>query len=231
MKQPHNPTVVGMVGVVAALGLLAGCTQGHGKPASSLSTPSRAPATSSAQTNPSAPSSTTATASPSSTAATSAVAAPPTTGGNPLRCGAGELRPSWSGVGNGASGVVYYSIQVTNVGSTKCITAGYFGVSAYSPDGRLITSSDTRDSGLDNSASELTVAPNGSVNFTIGLADNNPTQGGTACGTVVGALHLIPPNDTNSNQLATPLKNGGFPPLCQPMILVGPAVAGAPPSP
>jgi hypothetical protein len=127
---------------------------------------------------------------------------------------------------------VYYGVTVTNTSSARCLTGGFFGVSAYSPDGRLVTSSDARAGGLTGTSGTsgtptLTVPPGSSIHFIVGFADNVASAGGAPCGTVVGSLHLIPPNDTSTDQVATPKQGGGFPPLCEGSILVGPIQPGA----
>jgi hypothetical protein len=65
-----------------------------------------------------------------------------------------------------------------------------------------------------------------SVNFSIGLPDVDAEAGGTECPTVVGALHLIPPNERTAVQVATPI-SAGYPKLCGNSFLVGPLVSGA----
>lgn len=141
-------------------------------------------------------------------------------------CTTGKLSASWPGNGNGASGVLYYTVNLTNTSGGACMTGGYPGVSAYTPAGRLITSSTSRSPGT---ASNLTVPPTETVHFIVGLRDNDPQHGGAPCGTTVGALHVIPPNDTSSLQVATPIaaSHGGFPALCGSQIVVGPIYPGS----
>ncbi|MDQ6837878.1 MAG: DUF4232 domain-containing protein [Actinomycetota bacterium] len=124
---------------------------------------------------------------------------------------------------------MYYGVNVTNTSATRCLTGGFFGVSAYSPGGHLLASSDTQQRGLGPGAATptLMVQPGASVHFTVGFADNVASAGGVSCGTVVGSLHLIPPNDTSSDQVATPMQRGGWPALCEGLVLVGPIQPGA----
>jgi hypothetical protein len=120
-------------------------------------------------------------------------------------------------------------VSLVNVASEACATAGYFGVSAYDPSGKLLASQDVRDSAFGGPADEVTVPPGGSMHFTVGFADDVIAEGGTSCSSTVGALHLIPPNTSDEVQVATPVPSGGYPSLCSSQILVGPVAMGAGP--
>ena len=85
---------------------------------------------------------------------------------------------------------------------------GYVGVSAYDPTGQLIAASAMHEGTGLSRPPTLTVAPGASVHFTIGLPDVDAAAGGTQCSMTVGALHLIPPNETTEVQIATPISNG-----------------------
>ena len=185
-------------------------------------TPNRASA-------PGAPATSTTTA---SNATTSTVVGPPSTtsttealAGAGNQCTAGDLRPSWSGFGNGASEHLFYIVNLENVSGRACVTGGYVGVAAYDPDGLLIPASEDRAPSMapDNA---LSVRPGASMHFSIGLPDVDIEAGGTECSTVVGALHLIPPNERTDVQVATPVSTG-YPKLCGNSFLVGPLVSGA----
>src|ERR1700728_951192 len=143
-------------------------------------------------------------------------------------CDRRDLKPSWSGVGDGASGILFYVVNLLNVSATTCATGGYIGVSAYDPAGDLIAASESREQGLGgpNPLSSLSVAPGSSVHFTIGLPEVDEATGGTPCSTTVGALHLIPPNETTDVQIATPISTG-YPSLCDSTFMVGPLGSGA----
>jgi hypothetical protein len=181
------------------------------------------------------PSSTTASLAPTTTLAppaTTASSAPPqppasttSTTGTPV-CLAQDLKPTWTGNGNGASGVLYYPVNMTNVSSSACETGGYFGAAAYDPNGVLLVGTETRDPSLNPSAnsSAVTVSPGATISFVVGFPDNN---GSTSCNTNVGSLHLTPPNDTSQLQVATPRQSGGFPLLCQGKLLIGPVSLGS----
>jgi len=129
---------------------------------------------------------------------TSTVAITPTSD----QCMASQLQPSWLGMGNGASGHLYYGVNLLNSSPTSCVTGGYVGVSAYSPAGDLIAANESRDSMGMSSPPTLTVATGASVHFVVGLPDVVEATGGTECSTTVGALHLIPPNETSEVQIA-----------------------------
>jgi len=167
-------------------------------------------------------SSTTTTTAPSPTSTTSTTVSLAGTGN---QCTAADLRPSWYGFGNGASEHLFYGVNLENVSGRACVTGGFVGVAAYEPDGQLIPASEQRaPMGPDNA---LSVASGASVSFSIGFPDVDIEAGGTECSTVVGGLHLIPPNEWTDVAVATPLGTGGWPKLCGNSFLVGPLVMGA----
>jgi hypothetical protein len=129
------------------------------------------------------------------------------------------------GVGNGASGHLFYVVNLENVSGSACVTGGFVGVAAYDPEGHLIPASEERAPSMAPDE-PLSVGPGASVNFSVGLADVDIEAGGTQCSTVVGALHLIPPNERTDVQVATPI-SAGYPKLCGNGFLVGPLVSGA----
>jgi hypothetical protein len=73
----------------------------------------------------------------------------------------------------------------------------------------------------------LSVAPGTSANLSVGFEDVDIAAGGIECSTVVGGLHLIPPNEWTDVLVATPLSTGGYPKLCGSSFLVGPLASGA----
>lgn len=142
------------------------------------------------------------------------------------QCTAGDLRPSWVGQGNGASEHLFYAVNLENISGRACVTGGYVGVAAYDPEGRLIAASEQRAPDMAPDVA-LSVSPGASVGFTIGFEDVDIEAGGTPCSTMVGALHLIPPNERTDVQVATPLADGsGYPALCGTSFLVGPLTSG-----
>jgi hypothetical protein len=120
----------------------------------------------------------------------------------------------------------YFGVNLLNSSPATCVTGGYVGVSAYDPAGDLISASESRDLLGSNSAPTLSVAPGASIHFVIGLPDTNVADGGTECSNTVGALHLIPPNETTEVQIATPVARG-YPSLCGNTFMVGPLQSGA----
>ncbi len=166
-----------------------------------------------------------------STTTTSTVVSPPSTtsttvalAGAGNQCTSGDLRPSWPGFGDGASGHLFYIVNLENVSGQACVTGGFVGVAAYDPEGRLIPASEERAPSMAPDDA-LSVAPKASMHFSIGLPDVD-IETGTECSTVVGALHLIPPNEWTDVQVPTPISTG-YPKLCGNSFLVGPLVSGA----
>jgi Protein of unknown function (DUF4232) len=167
-----------------------------------------------------------------SNATTSSVVSPPSTtsttvalAGAGNQCTAADLRPSWLGFGDGASEHLFYIVNLENVSGRACVTGGYVGVAAYEPDGLLISASEERAPSMAPDVA-LSVGPGTSMHFSVGFPDVDIEAGGTECSTVVGALHLIPPNEWTDVQVATPTATG-YPKLCGNSFLVGPLVSGA----
>jgi hypothetical protein len=129
-------------------------------------------------------------------------------------------------MGDGASGTIYFEVNLVNSSSVTCVTGGYVGISAYDPAGHLIAATESRQvlSGA-SSPPALSVAPGTSVHFEVGFADVNESDGGTKCSITVGALHLIPPNETTEVQIATPVSSG-YPALCGNTFQVGELYSG-----
>jgi hypothetical protein len=129
-------------------------------------------------------------------------------------------------MGDGASGVLYFQVALVNTSSASCVTGGYVGVAAYTPAGHLIVATESRELLGASAPSTLSIAPGASMHFVVGFPDVDQADGGTACSTMVGALHLIPPNETTEVQIATPVATG-YPTLCGSTFNVGPLVSGA----
>jgi hypothetical protein len=134
--------------------------------------------------------------------------------------------PSWPGVGNGASGIIFYGVNLENTSPVSCVTGGYVGVAAYDPAGSLIAASALHDPMGAAAPPTLTVVPGSSLHFIVGLPDSDAEAGGSECAVTVGALHLIPPNETSEEQIATPISSG-YPRQCETTFLVGPLEPGA----
>ncbi|MHB8290424.1 MAG: DUF4232 domain-containing protein [Acidimicrobiales bacterium] len=94
------------------------------------------------------------------------------------QCTAHQMKPSWSGAGNGASGHLFNGVNVLNSSPSPCVTGGYVGVSAYDPAGDLIAASESRSLMGTTSPPTLTVAPGATVHFVVGLPDVNEAAGG-----------------------------------------------------
>ena len=177
-------------GLALALGVAA-CSSSHhnATPVTTTSTSSPSPSSSSSsspggpQTFPTAP----ATTAPAST--TSSAPA------GPSRCATGELTASLTNP-NGAAGIVYYSLRLTNHGTASCILQGYAGVSFVTgPDGQQVGAAASR--GTVAPAPTITLAPGSSAGAVLQITD--PTNYGTACGlTPVAGLRVYPPNQTAS---------------------------------
>lgn len=204
--------VVLAVALLGGVALLAGCSSSPAKNAlpKSTTTTTRVPTTT-----------TTITSNPSSTTSPTVSATPASD-----QCTADDLQPSWPGTGNGASGNLFYVVNLRNASGATCVTGGYVGVSAYDPAGDLIAASASRGPLMgSNPPLTLSIAPGSSMHFIVGLPDVDEAAGGTECSTTVGALHLIPPNEKTELQIATPISTG-YPRLCGSTFLVGPLQSG-----
>ncbi len=184
-----------IVGGAALAVVLAACSSSHHNASpGSTSTSSTSSSTSSSggpQTFPTVPSST-ATTAPAAT--TSSVPS------GPSRCATGDLTAGLANP-NGAAGSVYYSLRLTNHGTTTCILQGYAGVSFVTgPSGQQVGAAASRGTG---SAPAITLAPGSSAGAVLQITD--PTNYGTGCGlTSVAGLRVYPPNQTASLYIAHP---------------------------
>ncbi len=102
----------------------------------------------------------------------------------------------------GAGGTGLYDFNVTNASTSACQLGGYFGVSIYDQPGHLLSgASDRVDDPIDNRGSEpVPLSPGASAHFRIAVVENPP--GNVVC-PVIGAFHLIPPNQTAFVQVST----------------------------
>lgn len=164
-----------------------------------------------------------ATTSVPSTVVSSTTSVPPDSTAATPECSTPDIRVSWPEERDGASGILYYTVDVANPTTSACHIAGYFGVSAYSPAGTLIVGSDTREADL-GLPGTVVLAPGVRAWFEVGFEDSDLQDGGSDCHTPVGSLHLIPPDQTTSLDLATPdpLSEDGYPALCEHRLWVGP---------
>jgi hypothetical protein len=207
--------VVLAVTLLMLVGVLTGCSSSSNRNSAAMATTTEAKAAMSTTTS-------TALALPPTSTSTSTPIPP-----HSPQCTATDLRPSWPGIGDGASGVLYFTVNLLNSSQATCVTGGYVGVSAYEPSGVLIAASDSRELlSPANSPPTLAVDPGQYLHFIVGLPDVNQAEGGADCLTTVGALHLIPPNESTEVQVATPV-HSTYPSLCMGTIYVGPLQSGA----
>lgn len=178
--------------VVLGLGVaavLTSCTSsGHNTkpPTSSTAVPSSS--SSSASTTSTVPVTTTTTTTTSST----------TVAAGPVRCATGSLVGALTN-SNGAAGSVYYTMVLTNHGSTTCVLQGWPGVSfVTAPDGQQVGAAAERISGA---APYVTLAPGAGAGAALQIVE--ASNYGAACGlTTVPGLRVFPPNQTASLYIA-----------------------------
>jgi hypothetical protein len=127
-------------------------------------------------------------------------------------CRTNDLRPSWAGSVNGASGELLYLVREQNITTRTCRLAGYFGGSVDAPGGNPISATPYKNRRLGNPDVTVSIAPHAYAHFQLGLADVSQERSGNSCTVTVGAVHLIAPNDTVSVSLVTKLYHGHYPP-------------------
>ena len=108
----------------------------------------------------------------------------------------------------GAAGTGIYEFLAVNAGSATCQAGGYFGVSIYDQAGQLFTATDSRSPTTYTGAGvqHITLSPEDAMTFQVGIGET-PTGGATTC-PLIGAFHLIPPNDTGFVQVSEPASAG-----------------------
>jgi hypothetical protein len=206
--------VVGIAGVLGALGLAVGGCSSLGGSSSSAPSSTSSPASSLASlASASAPASVTggpATspgASPSSapavspTGGTSATASASGTGGGgggggggAPGCATASLRAQ-AGTAEGAAGSVYQAIDFTNISSAACTLFGYPGVAltAGSPPAQVGTAA-TRSTATP--AALVTLEPGETANFLLRITEAQNYPAATCVPTPTTALQIYPPNQT-----------------------------------
>jgi hypothetical protein len=150
---------------------------------------------------------TTATGTQSTTTKTNATAS--TAAVTPPLCRAGNLALTFLGQ-QGALGHGVIGFALRNTGSASCHTFGYPGILWLSKSGTPLPTTPirtTRDFFGPAPLASLTVAPDGTVSFRLGVTHMS-TGGGTAGCTTAAALQVIPPNDTSTLRVTIP--NGAF---------------------
>lgn len=175
----------GLAGLGLALTLAACSSSGH-KAAAPLSSTTLAPSTSTSA-------GTTVPASASSTTTAASGATTSSTAGS-VRCATSSLSGSLTNE-NGTAGSVYYTLRVTNRGTTPCVVQGWPGVSfVASQGGSQIGAPAAR---IPGSAPAVTIGPGLAAGATLQITE--ATNYGSACQvTQVSGLRVYPPNQTAS---------------------------------
>lgn len=178
---------------LGAMAALAGCGSSHHSAAGvSTTAATTVPVTTAASTSVPSP---TVTAGPVTTAPTTTVAAATTTTAGPTGpqpCQTAQLSGRLANP-NGAAGTIYYTLELTNTGTTTCTVTGYAGVSFVTNSaGTQIGAAARRDPG---SAATVTLAPGKSAGATLGIVD--ASNYGSGCGISPAAgLRVYPPGNT-----------------------------------
>ncbi len=91
---------------------------------------------------------------------------------------------------NGAAGTIYYPVEFTNLGSTKCTLAGYPGVAAINSADHKLGRAATR---VGVPAHTVTLQPHQTAHAILGIEET----GAVGCHAVTAAgLQVYPPNQT-----------------------------------
>ncbi len=178
------------------LAALAGSAAGLSSCSSSHHSATGATTTTPSASSTSAPSAATSTGPPPtstvSTTAPVATAPPSTAPAAPANCASGALVASLAGA-NGTAGSVYYTLLLTNRGTTRCVMQGYPGVSFVTgSSGQQVGAPAARTPG---SAPEFDLAPAASAHAVLQITD--AANYGSGCGvTATDGLRVYPPNQT-----------------------------------
>ena len=176
---------------LGAIVALSGCSSSHKAAAPPSTVATTVPASTVPSTSVPSP---TVTAGPVTTAPTTTVAATTTTTGptGPQPCRTANLAGRLANP-NGAAGTVYYTLQLTNTGSTTCTLTGYAGVSLVTNSaGTQIGAAAQRAPGT---VTTVSLAPGKSAGATLGIVD--ASNYGTPCGiTPAAGLRVYPPGQT-----------------------------------
>jgi hypothetical protein len=92
---------------------------------------------------------------------------------------------------NGAAGTIYYPVEFTNLGSTKCTLAGFPGVAAIGKSGHKLGQAARR---IKVTAHTITLKPHQTAHALLGVEDAG-IIGGCHTATAAG-LQVFPPNQT-----------------------------------
>lgn len=184
----------GLAGLGLILGVTACTSSGHKASAGASSTSTSV----SASSSPSASSSSAVSSSSSSSTSAAAVSSTSSTAAGPVRCPTGSLTGTLTNE-NGTAGSVYYTLLLTNRGSSSCVMQGWPGVSfVSSAAGSQVGAAATRIAGP---APSVTLAPGASAGAALQITE--ATNYGSGCQvTPVGGLRVYPPNQTASLYVA-----------------------------
>lgn len=176
---------------LGAMAALSGCGSTHHAAAPPSTVASTVPVTTAAPTTVSSP---TVTSGPVTTAPTTTVPATTTTTGptGPQPCQTANLTGALTNP-NGAAGTSYYTLQLTNTGSSTCTITGYAGVSfVTNAAGTQVGAAARRDPGT---TATVTLAPGKSAGASLGIVEAG--NYGSGCGiTPVAGLRVYPPGQT-----------------------------------
>lgn len=178
---------------IGAASVLAGCGSSHHTATAPTSALGTVPATSVPATTSPTTAAPAATVAPTTTPPTTA--APSTTApGSGSSCATSSLTGRLTNP-SGAAGTTYYSLELTNSGSTTCTISGYAGVSyVTNAAGTQVGAAARRDPGT---VATVTLAPGKAAVATLGLVEAG--NYGPSCGqTPVAGLRVFPPNQTQA---------------------------------
>jgi Protein of unknown function (DUF4232) len=88
---------------------------------------------------------------------------------------------------NGAAGTIYYPVEFTNIGSTKCTLSGFPGVAAIGKSGKKLGPAATR---VKVTAHTITLKPHQTANALLGISDVKTST----CHATAFGLQVYPPN-------------------------------------
>lgn len=180
----------GLVGLGLVLAVSACGSSGHHSATATSSTTSTGPP---APTSATSASSTTSSSDVTSSSSTTAI-----TPSGPQRCTTASLAGALTNE-NGTAGSVYYTLELTNRGSTTCVLQGWPGVSFVTGgSGSQVGAAATR---IPGSAPSVSLAPGGTAGATLQITE--ATNYGSGCQvTPVSGLRVYPPNQTASLYVA-----------------------------
>lgn len=204
-----------------ALTALAGCGGSAHKSAATVPPTTAQVGTGSATTAP-ATSAVTTSVPPTTASTVPATTVPSTTvPSGPPPCQTANLAASL-GSPNGAAGTIYYTLTLTNKGSSTCTMFGYPGVSFVTgPSGTQVGAAATRTGGA--TPTVVTVAPSASAHATLGISEASNYGPGCEMTPVTG-LRVYPPGQTGALYVAH--TGTGCANSADILLHVGPVVSG-----